>query len=484
MASTKEEFAAQWRSSAHEAVPYTEDFPECLLVLPELWDGSLSQGKATQINTTFELPVKDGPGILRVRDNGQGITNLTRLLAWASKTNTDISHRYGHGSKKMLTKWSRDHETAKWTIKYRTKDKKGFSSSLHTLTGPFLGIHTKHDEDADDETTLMPSGTEWSVEFDPAILGECRDPTQLFAAVKELYCARFSEAHLAKCVHTLSVSVNGTVEKKEISNQKMGPWLSFQQQLEWEVECKRAVVSRRKTVAIEGGCWSATEYKLTVDGKLPYTLKLNFPRFGAKNMKAARVHIGLDGRFIEAMPFYKLAGRESNHNDFNGRFAIVNFIPTTANDYEKLPTPCTTKVSFYENCPVFKKFQAEFGEFLKEKELEPPVVELPKLTEKQIDAMKVVELELELSRRSLSKSGNKFELKNRLQNHCCPKPKNVVVVPAAPSPPSTPPKPKPTPAPSARPFTIEISGYRYNMTLPPGKTVESLLELNRSFSKA
>jgi len=150
----------------------------------------------------------------------------------------------------------------------------------------------------------------------------------------------------------------------------------------------------------------------------------------------------------------------------------------------KLPTPCTTKVSFYENCPVFKKFQAEFGEFLKEKELEPPVVELPKLTEKQIDAMKVVELELELSRRSLSKSGNKFELKNRLQNHCCPKPKNVVVVPAAPSPPSTPPKPKPTPAPSARPFTIEISGYRYNMTLPPGKTVESLLELNRSFSKA
>ena len=480
MASTKEEFAAQWRSSAHEAVPYTEDFPECLLVLPELWDGSLSQGKATQIHTTFELPKGDGPGILRLRDNGQGITNLTRLLAWASKSNADISHRYGHGSKKMLTKWSRDHETAKWTLKYRTKDKKGFSSSLHILTGPFLGIHTKHEEDADDETTLVPSGTEWSIEFDPAILGELRDPTLLFAAVKELYCSKYSEAHLARCKHTLSVLVNGTVLKEEMSDL----WLSFQQQLEKEVKESRAIICRKKTVAIDGGCWSATEYKITGDGKGAYPLKQNFPRFGAKNMKAARVHIGLEGRFIEAAPLYKLAGRESNHNDFNGRLVIVNFVPTTADDYEKLPTPCTTKVSFYENCPVFKKFQVDFGEFLKEKELD--LLEQPTITEKQIDGMKVAELEVELSRRGLTKSGTKFELQYRLRNHLFPKPKNTVVVPS-PSPPVTPPKPKPTPAaslPSSRPFTIEISGYKYNMTLPPGKTVESLLEHIRPFLKA
>jgi hypothetical protein len=270
--------------------------------------------------------------------------------------------------------------------------------------------------------------------------------------------------------------VNGTVIKQETSS----IWLTFQQQLEKEVAEGRAIVSRKKTVAIEGGCWSATEYKLTCDGKVAYPLKQHFPIYGAKNMKAARVHIGLDGRFIEAMPLYKLLGRESNHNDFNGRFVIVNFIPTTANDYEKLPTPCTTKVSFYENCPVFKKFQVDFGEFLKEKELEPPKPkELPVLTEKQIDGMKVVELEMELSKRGLTKSGTKFERKNRLQNHCCPKPKNAIVVPP------TPPKPKPTPAaPSARSYVIEIDGYRYNMTLSPNKTVESLLELNRSFSKA
>jgi SAP domain len=481
MASTKEEFAAQWRSSAHEAVPYTEDFPECLLVIPELWDGSLgqTQGKATQIHTTFELPVKDGPGILKIRDNGQGITNLTRLLAWASRTNTDISHRYGHGSKKMLTKWSRDHETAKWTIKYRTKDKKGFSSSLHTLTGPFLGIHTKHEEDAENETTLMPSGTEWSVEFDPAILGEFCDPTRLFEAVKELYCSKYSEAHLARCQHTLSVLKYGAIIKQETSS----IWLTFQQQLEKEVAEGRAIISRKKTVAIEGGCWSAIEYKLTGDGKAAYPLKQYFPTYGAKNMKAARVHIGLDGRFIEAMPLYKLLRRDSNHNDFNGRFVIVNFIPTTANDYEKLPTPCTTKVSFYENCPVFKKFQDDFGEFLKEKELDPPKPkELPPITEKQIDGMKVVELEMELGRRGLSKSGNKFELQNRLQNHLFPKPKNTVVVPPTPS---TPPKPKLVlAAPLAKPFTIEIGGYKHNMTLPPEKTVESLLEHIKLFLKA
>jgi hypothetical protein len=54
MASTKEEFAAGWRSSAHEAVPYTDDFPECLLVLPELYDGSLNQGNATEIHTEID----------------------------------------------------------------------------------------------------------------------------------------------------------------------------------------------------------------------------------------------------------------------------------------------------------------------------------------------------------------------------------------------------------------------------------------------
>ena len=44
-----DDFNAQWRASAHEAVKYVEDFPECFLVLPELIDGAIGQGSATKI---------------------------------------------------------------------------------------------------------------------------------------------------------------------------------------------------------------------------------------------------------------------------------------------------------------------------------------------------------------------------------------------------------------------------------------------------
>jgi hypothetical protein len=489
MASTKEEFAAQWRSSAHEAVPYTEDFPECLLVLPELYDGSLNQGNATEIYTEINLPLpKPGAlGTLRIRDNGRGITNPTRLLSWASKTSTDIAHRYGHGSKKMLTKWMREHETAKWSVQWRTVDKRGMSGSLHTLTGPFLGIHTKHDEDGENDTALMPSGTEWNLSFDPSILGEHKAAEPLFQAIREIICSKYSAAYLDKCAFTLSVSVNGTPVKVERSSKN---WLSFQEQLFKEITEKRAAIIRRKVAAIQGGTWSATEFKLLTEGKANYPLKQHFPHYGAKNMKAARVHIALKGRFIEAIPLYKLAGREANHNDFNGRIVLVNFESTKPEDYECLPTPCTTKVSFYENCPIFKKFQVDFGEFLKTKELEPvKVAEQPALTEAEIETMQVAALQTELAKQGLSKSGLKYELQDRLRNHLFPKP------------PAVKPKPVPKPNPASGkppvtaavvaeitkteiPLTVELNGYKYLLTLPGNKTIEGLLDHIRIYLKS
>jgi hypothetical protein len=462
MASTKEEFAAQWRSSAHEAVPYTDDFPECLLVLPELYDGSLNQGNATEIHTEIDLPLplSSGLGTLRIRDNGRGITNLTRLLSWASKTNTDISHRYGHGSKKMLTKWMRDHETAKWSVQWRTVDKRGVSGSLHTLTGPFLGIHTKHEEDGENDTTLMPSGTEWSLSFDPIILGGIYQTVEpLFGAIREIICSKYSAAYLDKCKFTLITRLNGTNVKTEESK----TWLTFQQQLEKEVKEKRAVVSRHKKVPILGGHWTATEYKLIGEGKTNYPLKQYFPRYGPKNMKASRVHIALKGRFIEAIPLYKMAFREANHNDFNGRIVLVNFEPTRVEDYECLPTPCTTKVSFYENCPIFKKFQIDFGEFLKEKEIEQPKPsESHTITQKEIDEMQVSELKTNLEALGASKAGLKYDLQERLRDKLFPpKPKPV--------------DPKPVdPKPISIPFTIELNGNKRSLNLPSNKTIEGL----------
>jgi hypothetical protein len=50
-------------------------------VLPELYDGSLNQGHATSIHTEIDLPLpaSGALGTLRIRDNGRGITNVTRL---------------------------------------------------------------------------------------------------------------------------------------------------------------------------------------------------------------------------------------------------------------------------------------------------------------------------------------------------------------------------------------------------------------------
>jgi hypothetical protein len=48
-----EQYISQWRASAHEAVPYTNDFPECFLVLPELIDGAIAQGNASKISVFF-----------------------------------------------------------------------------------------------------------------------------------------------------------------------------------------------------------------------------------------------------------------------------------------------------------------------------------------------------------------------------------------------------------------------------------------------
>jgi len=459
MASTKEEFAAGWRSSAHEAVPYTDDFPECLLVLPELYDGSLNQGNATEIHT--EIDLTPGAHTLRIQDNGRGITNLTRLLSWASKTNTDISHRYGHGSKKMLTKWMRDHETAKWSVQWRTMDKRGISGSLHTLTAPFLGIHTKHEEDGENDKTLMPSGTEWKLEFDASILGDYHTTDALFTALREIICSKYSSAYLNKCTFTLTIRQNGVRIREETSKN----WLTFQQQLENEIKEKRAIIIRHKEYPIQGGRWIATEYKLWGDAKANYPLKQYFPHYGLKNMKASRVHIALKGRFIESIPFYKLAGREANHNDFNGRIALVNFEPSKPDDYECLPTPCTTKVSFYENCPIFKKFQVDFVEFLKEKELEPVKdVTAHKITEEEIDKMLVPVLKTELEKLNLTKSGYKSELQDRLRAHLYPKPKAKPPV-----------KPNPIVTKPAIPFTIEGNGQKYLLSIPGTKSIEGLL---------
>jgi len=95
-----------WRASANEGVPYTDDFPESLLTLPEWIDGALCAGEASVIDIRFDITNKD-VCTLTVTDNGKGIVSEARLKAWASKElgNNKTESVYGHGSKKALTKF-------------------------------------------------------------------------------------------------------------------------------------------------------------------------------------------------------------------------------------------------------------------------------------------------------------------------------------------------------------------------------------------
>jgi len=197
-----EEYHALWRSSAHEAVPYTDDFPEALLVLPELCDGSIGQGNATRI--TIRITLNGENSELTVSDNGGGVRNERRLLAWAASKATSNIHRNGHGTKKCLTKWEPNYEKANWTIRWRLPGK-----NLQTTKGPFKGYSPDSvvDDEGTDTTTLMPSGCEISIGFNAAsVLGDlASNPDDLYTAIKEIIQTRYSEDTLIKTEFILDI---------------------------------------------------------------------------------------------------------------------------------------------------------------------------------------------------------------------------------------------------------------------------------------
>ena len=359
--STTEEFHALWRSSAFEAVPYTDDFPEALLVLPELIDGSIGQGQASKIY--LQINLNGTKSNLKVRDNGIGIKNERRLLQWAAQKASDNLHRNGHGTKKCLTKWEQDYIKANWTIKYRLAGK-----NLQIIKGPFKGRDTDVSEDETDQTTLMPSGVEISIDFDTTILaGLAENPDSLFKALKELIQTRYSESVFEKTEFIIDISAGDLTQKKlapHSSKNAKAPWHSFKACVEKSIEDPRISKVYTKTVQIEGGQYVVEVFYNTILGNTAFTLKKEFPKYGLKSMKSSRAHVSLDGRMIEAIPIYQLMGRDANHNDFNGFIVFVNFTPNTPADFNKLPSPCTTKVSLYENDPVLTIFKADFTKMM------------------------------------------------------------------------------------------------------------------------
>ncbi len=405
----EEEYESLWRQSANESIRYTDDFPAPFLVLPELYDGSLAQGQATHIHTriVFESQVK---AILTVEEIGgaKGIQNQSRFLSWAAPTSADLTHRYGHGSKKMMSKWMPDYKTANWQVLTRTKDKRGSISSLKTYSAPYLGLATKVDEDPDDNETLMECGTCWKLEFNPQILKTKQQKLppsakELVEAIRELICSRFSQDTLNRCQFSVEVQKDG---KTESTNSRT--WESLQVALEKEVEKNTA----RKRVRFIQGSLTYEEYELLDDKNI----RKAFPRYGKRGMGSSRVHIGLNGRFIEPKYYYLMLGRQTNHNDCNGLIGFANFVESADVSFEQLPTPCTTKVSFLETCPHFHTFMQNFTKWQKEGEIVgAPTVLIPTPLN-ELNKMKVAELKVECKKWKLSEKGLRAELLERLKS--------------------------------------------------------------------
>ena len=353
-----DQYNALHRSSAHEAVPYTDDFAEPLLVFPEVIDGALGQGRATEIYINIVINEATGLGIMTVRDNGIGIANERRLLQWAAKEATDNMHRNGHGLKKNFTKWHSDYATAKWNIKYRRRGK-----NIQVISAPFLGPDTRVVEIEDDEVTLMPSGTIIQYEFDMTILGNNATPKSLYYDIREIIRTRYSNEKLSAVKINLEIQA-GELRLSDSSHiEDTLRWKSFQETVKGSGIVDTLLNQHRAN--IDGGYWVFDLYRINISGKESAMKRLNaqaeFPTYGNRNMNSSRVHISLDGRMIEAIPIWKLVGRESNHNDYNGLVGFVNFVSNTPADFVKMPIPCTTKVSFYEPGKVFKEFVTDVG---------------------------------------------------------------------------------------------------------------------------
>ena len=370
MSVSSNDFHGLWRASANEGVPYSEDFPEPFLVLPELIDGALGDGKASQIHLQLNIANPEKCKLV-VEDNGTGIKSQKRMKDWTSKDtgNAVNEHEYGHGSKKCLTKWMPEYNTAEWKLYWRTQDKRGVSSVLHCLMSPFKGLETTHTEDDVNEDLCTGCGTRWEIEFKLSILGKYSTVKALLEALKELICIRYEPSYYDHA-YTINVSItDGKVSLKESSTQ----WKSLKQTLEAEIpkgtvkKVFEFTITQNATTTV-----NCIRYKIDEDGR-KFALP-NFPQFGRKNINSTRVHIGRNGRYIEAMPYAKFTGG-IGHNDDNGTFTFIMW------KGDKLPTPCTTKVKLQEDCPVYITTLKEIKANIKKAEDEIAIAEKKRIAE-------------------------------------------------------------------------------------------------------
>jgi hypothetical protein len=341
MSVSRNDFHGLWRASANEGVPYSEDFPEALLTLPEFIDNSLGAGGATVIDVKFNI-TNPRECEFSITDNGKGLVSEKRMKEWSSKDvgSNSTENIYGHGAKKALSKFAPEYSTATWKMYWRKQDRRGLVGALNVLSSPYNGLETVHIEDDKNDDICPEHGTRLTIKFDIKVFGKFDTSDSLMVAVQELIRVRYEPSQYQP--YTINVKViNGTA----VLDYKSTEMKSLRECLEAEIPTNVKKIYERELVQ-DKTIAHVSFYEIVTDGR-SYNIP-GLPTFGRKNMKASRVHIARHGRYIEAMPIAKFLGKEE-HNSLNGKIGFIRFTG------EELPTPCTTKVKMYEECPVFKK---------------------------------------------------------------------------------------------------------------------------------
>jgi len=353
------DFNGLWRASANEGVPYSEDFPEALLVLPEFIDGALGAGQASIIDIKFNITNPNKCELI-INDNGKGLISEKRMKAWSSKDIGDNKKEniYGHGSKKALTKFAPDYASAEWQLFWRKQDSRGVSGVLNILCSPFNGLDTKHIEDEINDDICPGHGTCWKVIFDIAILGNINTAQSIMNTMQEIIRIRYEPSYFQP--YNINIQVTNGLDVFQKSSSE---WKSLKECLEDAIETGDVIKKHDDTFTLDKSTANYCFYEIVGDGR-----QFNIPglsKFGKKNMEASRVHLSRNGRYIEAMPYSKFISKK-DHNSANGKIGFIIFTG------EELPTPCTTKVKLQEDCPILKKMKDEIIVRIKQKSSVPP----------------------------------------------------------------------------------------------------------------
>jgi type II secretory pathway pseudopilin PulG len=362
-----EDIHGLWRANAKERVAYTDDFPAQLLCATEFTDNSLAKGKATRIEWTFDI-TDPHAGIFTITDNGVGIqkvADLNRFLKFGSPSSSDKYHQYAWGRFRGMTAMMPEYEQARWSATFKLCGNPGF---LSQVCQPWSAIEKMQQSMVEipvtDENCNI--GLQMKMHFDMSIFGAdlakqyLSNPQKLFDKTKERLTTKYHQSVFEHTEFVLSVVKDdmNITQSSKTHNWKTLEMMLFELSQTSPATCEIVYSNPLKWKSVDV---APIEFNLKRDH---LELSKAFPTFGVRRLGTGRVNIFNDGRLIESRHRYKMEGRKSDHNDFNGQIVFLHsYSDCPGGDFKDQPEPCTTKVSIDENCEnlkgIYAMFQAE-----------------------------------------------------------------------------------------------------------------------------